>query len=1586
MASTSPQWDNRNRGFIPPSELQQLRRTSVPPPANRDFSSQEQPQPNRPFSTMLQPPAPPAKPSAPAHSRSSSFFAFLKSSHDHQDSHPQQHPAQLSSLQPQRSNTRPPDESSRVAVSTGNQQPLQSPPQQPPPPQKDRRPSMSIAGPGGLPQTSSLHPEIRSVVQLTMAHAHKVYYSGPLVRRIERLPDNHRPAKEGWREVWAQLGGTTLSVWDMKEIEEANKQGTEVPPSYINITDAFVQVLGSVTMPATATSPPQKYTNVVTVNSAGSNLLLFSCPSTTALISWATAFRLSAWEKSRLEEIYTAHLIRITLNDGRETPSPLVRGRMEGWVRLRVAGQTDWKRLWMVVVSSSNEPPGSPHLSDHRPASPNAPRKRRISSLFGTRDESASESNAPANPVILFYLSPKGKDRKKAFLTLQGVTQAFAVYPERPELINRSTLMKIEGTIGEEEVSGSMKGREGWILIMPELEPGQTQQAREMLRWILALHDSFQLYGRPKQYSWDPRDPASLMFAYPLLFLDREMAESMDPREDRTSAVRSRLLEILLERVQRNGKPLNAPRASASGPPTLPPIPSGDSEEQQENGSSSLPQLPPLSFDSAQPQNNVKRILTPISEAENGRNRLPTGPDQPSTTTPKESGENTVFLDRLVNTSPSPLSPTERLSPVRRPSEDSSRNVSISRPDSKLSHSFTAAVPKSKTSTDGSHSQGTDPANIALPMSPEPNLPSTLGRSLSVSPPPLSPAASSPGMPMMIIPPRTPSPAGLSVLTSPHSAVDSPKHGSFMALYEGSERGTRPQASTASTPKSVTSSLPFTPSRLSQPPAAQPNPSDSDDMSNNLYEEAGALYYMQQFDQETQAPLRRVPPAPIDEEEDDDESSSSEYGPTPSAISPQLSVGKAAAPLRTRANSPLASVAGPRSPPVGHRKPPTSYPTVDAGAGIKSPMGRRPSGARAPPSNRRVVSEQNSLQRASSRTSMDEDNSDLAYRQPTAANTGIDDPDADALAALTFLEQEDEPTAQAVPAKQPPPSSELQAASPSPSNSHPTPPTIVEPENQARSSTPGSDAASQYRSSFAPSKNAMQRKAKTEAQQAAQEAAAHRPGRANRKARARSGIAGAWGDSSEEEEEEEEEEDEDIDSDGEAPASSMGRDDRSASSQPPDSRSVYSQARGPSPGGPLTDQSHLRPPRNLPQVPGPRPQVFEGDEPHAPVPRRLVSDQYAEAGRRTAYGEGMPRPPSARPGSEYPSQLQVQPPMPPRHTMWSQIEAPAITMTKAFTPHGLLSVGLQDKEERSAKKQEELARESGASLINVANKPPPPQTGLLGAITAHERERKREGGVGATLTEREREKRLAEERQRKLDDLQRQQLEQMQQGGSMYGAPQFNGYNPMMMGVNPMMTGMNPMMTGFGMGYPGMMGGYANPQHMFAAQQAAQAYQQAMMSFSQAGSQAGGEGGPGGAGLNPMMTGGAMGGFDPRFSMMSMPMMNPMGMAGGMGGGLSPGMGGMSPGMGGASPGMGGMNPGMGPMGMQMTGGSAFDPRYSQFDSSLQPPANDFNGQGRLNASRGSPNGQNLPAGPRPVDAGEELPRMSNNPSPRPPQ
>ena len=156
-------------------------------------------------------------------------------------------------------------------------------------------------------------------------------------------------------------------------------------------------------------------------------------------------------------------------------------------MRIRIAGQTDWKRMWMVISVGSNAGGRPDHASiasqgNERPESPNAPRRRRMSNLFSR--EKSPVSNLPARPLIQAFTSPKPRDKRKALLTMHTVSQAFAVYPERPELISRSTLMKVEGHLGEEEVAGILKGREAWLLVMPELE-GANTRASEMLRWLI---------------------------------------------------------------------------------------------------------------------------------------------------------------------------------------------------------------------------------------------------------------------------------------------------------------------------------------------------------------------------------------------------------------------------------------------------------------------------------------------------------------------------------------------------------------------------------------------------------------------------------------------------------------------------------------------------------------------------------------------------------------------------------------------------------------------------------------------------------------------------------------------------------------------------------------------------------------------------------------------------------------------------------------------------------------------------------------------------------------------------------------------
>lgn len=169
---------------------------------------------------------------------------------------------------------------------------------------------------------------------------------------------------------------------------------------------------------------------------------------------------------------------------------------MEGWVRVRMAGQTDWKRVWMIVtagteaVGQGDRPPSSSGGAGAGALSPGTlTKKKRMSTLFSW-DSTASLPTVASKPSISMYTSNKPKDKKKSLVTFHGVAQVFAVYPERPELISRSTLIKMEGLFGDEDTAGAMKSREGWLMMMPEPEGGLSEAA-EMLKWIVGEFDAF---------------------------------------------------------------------------------------------------------------------------------------------------------------------------------------------------------------------------------------------------------------------------------------------------------------------------------------------------------------------------------------------------------------------------------------------------------------------------------------------------------------------------------------------------------------------------------------------------------------------------------------------------------------------------------------------------------------------------------------------------------------------------------------------------------------------------------------------------------------------------------------------------------------------------------------------------------------------------------------------------------------------------------------------------------------------------------------------------------------------------------------
>lgn len=789
-----------------------------------------------------------------------------------------------------------------------------------------------------------------------------------------------------------------------------------------------------------------------------------------------------------------------------------------------------------------------------------------------------------------------------------------------------------------------------------------------------------------------------MLTAIQLLFLDRDKAEKLDPRDERTSSIRLQFKNLVNTHMQgqatpshQQSPPLNGRQSPDGSPQPSQPIP---------------PTLPPLSFDpsmSSQPQHvspveRERRALTPITERSipmtefdtrsllephgsmsrrsivegslNGRMSTQ-GMPETVTETP-EDGSALGGMGGMTYGSPSPIAESNMGSRERSP-QDSGFLPPAQRRSQDYFSNGGMPLPPLKTLSEEPERQTSpvDPSKIELPRSPEvPQLPQ---------------------IPMAL--PRSPSPS-VSMLTSPHSPTGDGPHPSFNSLlplpYDNRHADPQTPTTVASLPlpyspepskSATTTPAPDTPvvalasvfnSSLSSSRASHnasvvsKTSSARDDDVTDLTSEPGALYWMQQ-QHKPSAPRSAPLPPPSDDTEDETDESDRPLARTTSPLKPNKPISpprspehkgapmgfehlirnrESIAPLdtsRARSISPQKEPSPPygtqRGAPVGlahlrHTNGSTSsvgHGTSDAETRSTSNHNRvtlahRPSGARAPPASRSRLLPNPGQPSSSSaapapvnaasapapaqlppprtsrfqrpetdQSSMSSYNDTMAARQPTQqpGRRSYEDDDvagaADAMAVLSYLDNasdDDKPT------QLPPSISARSARSPPPAS--PSSPTLPKTHEQSRLEAP--TEGGQYRSSFAPSKQAAERRAKSQAQQAAQQAAATKPGRANGargKAPARNQ---AWGESSDEEEEDEDE-DEEVDSDAEPkkakpqmppsavrPLSPRGRG-QSPGMRRPSPGGLGSQ--GVSPAGSTSDLGHgpVRPPRNLPQVP-----------------------------------------------------------------------------------------------------------------------------------------------------------------------------------------------------------------------------------------------------------------------------------------------------------------------------------------------------------------------------------------------------------------
>lgn len=1204
------------------------------------------------------------------------------------------------------------------------------------------------------PVNPALSRVFQPLMELIANHSQKLYASSPpeLELIVARNPNGGQP-KQGapgsirndWDGVWMQLIGNSLSVWSMKETAEADKRGESIPPTYYNITDSSLELLAPLPPPP---HRPQSHPHafVFSLNTAGSNRILLSSPSEDTLSQWVTALRLAAWEKSRIEEIYTGHALRTFSPKGPRSPvghdepatwnepdSPLIKGKMDGWVKVRVMGGTEWKRLWLVLTKGGGG--ADPVESKSTPE-----KKRKSLFSFGSSDTkeslsaagiatSTSSGNISAMQTVasaVFFQSPPPKTSKNSrqsvgqppVLTITYVSQAYAVFPEHLELITSSNLFKVVGNISGDMVVVEGRPRlSGWAMIMPERgdedahshshskekEKEPEPLIMDMLRWTTGFHDAFGLYGRPAHYNWDPANPQSLFFAYPKapggvrLWLETDSAQMIDYRHDVIAQVRRMFANM-------SAGHLNAPPEDkfSKASPALP----AKNEPEVPNARSSQskrPQPPPLV---------VERELAPLQS----HSESPSPPHM--VRSPEEYSRATVQHQHSAFASSVPLR-SDNLSPITERSDVASRQTSIGTMNTTTTHrgdSGSSKVHGNALSQNDTHHIKLEP-DVAEETLSSPT--SSTNRSLRET---NEPTPSLPATDMKkkdLIDPMA-APVGIFGKSS-HPRLSETRDSSFSEYSQDSPAKREPSVPTIDTtpkPESERSNAATPAAGLVSPVETLARPVDKQTSSPALAPPTQTeIVSPSPRSIETQTTATRLEDAKHHEIADEDTAAlyllSQAHGHSEEPPQPVV------LPSQTKPTL-ITSFEQSQSPPqvqslVEDQHQPSS---ASLSNGRRVSLGRKPSGARAMPPKRQasINSQSLGLPTVEDETVLPSHSGPVVNEPGMTASPSLS---ADAMAALTFLDD---------------PQGQLRSPSQSADVRKPF-------QASRRQTTDENKSPAMYRSSFAPSQSAAERKARAQAEEQRRNDVLTKPGKAASKP-TNGRRSSTWAASSEEDSDDDDDEDDTDDERGE-PKGDPGSEVVSMNM----AASQASLGRG-HPNRPLPDPVDVqrRSSRGLPPIPNDQRSVSM----LPPMRNTLDVEDDSPAGNRASSYNMMPPRASAGANNNIVRQTNLwtnsldAPHIGDegKHAKFVTLE-PSAHMTKAFAPQGLLQAGLQDKEDRSARRQEEVAKETGSSLVNVPNKPPPPQTGLLGAITAHERDRQGAGGIGAALTERERDRRLA---------------------------------------------------------------------------------------------------------------------------------------------------------------------------------------------------------------------------------------------------
>ncbi|KAF9110431.1 hypothetical protein BGX27_006341 [Mortierella sp. AM989] len=347
-----------------------------------------------------------------------------------------------------------------------------------------------------LGQTS----DTESVLKQFDVYFGKVYLRGQLQKKNELGVEGFKLQGQQWAAYNAELIGPKLRLRPMN-----NSNGV---PEEMNMEEATVEMQDG----------PNGGT--FSVNWMGANKVVFQPVQQLSLggpqvgsscQDWVCAIRLSCYECSRLQEIYTSTLLRRP--KFRDQVAASIEGpiKAEGMLRVKFWAGDDWQRLYVVVSDQRGE----------------EIKKKKQGKVLQA---------APIRGQIHFYESPKSK---KPFVSMYNVSQAYAVCPSRSTLNaskdnkideEGSLTIKLEGDVvmQRENLSPPKKGffssPSPPSLVAKDLQTLlptgramfamlQVPNAVERTKFLLGISEAFRIYGKPGPLLFDsPTDPAAMNF------------------------------------------------------------------------------------------------------------------------------------------------------------------------------------------------------------------------------------------------------------------------------------------------------------------------------------------------------------------------------------------------------------------------------------------------------------------------------------------------------------------------------------------------------------------------------------------------------------------------------------------------------------------------------------------------------------------------------------------------------------------------------------------------------------------------------------------------------------------------------------------------------------------------------------------------------------------------------------------------------------------------------------------------------------------------------------------------------------------